>query len=139
MRGSFLAAFFVAAISSGCGGSKPVLPPPPPHGGTAFSLPDGKGFVEVLQQEVPDQPAQTQLVVYFMDSECKPMSSAPSAVSFQPKGKKAGKIALTPTIDFDSSKAGGFASTPFAHPGEVAGMLSATIESKPVLVAISTR
>ena len=53
---------------------------------------------------LPCDHTSLQLVVYFMDSEFKPLSPAPSAVSFQPEGKEAGKIALTSTTEFRDSR-----------------------------------
>jgi hypothetical protein len=115
------------------------LPPPPPHGGTTFPLPDGKGFVEALRQDAPDHVGQTRLVIYFLDMECKPLRSAPTAASFRPRGRGAATIALKPIPDAGPSKAGALASTPFEDPGDIAGMLSATIDGKPVSIAISIR
>jgi hypothetical protein len=135
-----LSAFLLAATTlAGCGPEANSLPPPPPHGGTAFPLPEGKGFVEALRQDVPDKPGQSKIVVYFLDAQSKPLSSALTAVSFQQKGRGVAQVALKPTEDTDPSKAGGLASSPFNDPGEIAGMLSATIDGKPVSIAISVR
>ena len=138
-RASLRAVLCLAASLAGCGGPSPTLPPPPPHGGTAFPLPGGKGFVEVLRQDPPDQAGRTQLVVYFIDPERQPLRAAPTVASFQPRIRKAAAIALKPTQDADPSKAGGLASTPFEDPGDIAGTLSATIEGKPASVAINIR
>jgi hypothetical protein len=97
------------------------------------------GFVEILRQDAPGQVGQIQLVIYFVDTECKPLPSAPTAAHFQPRGRRTATIALKPTQDADPSKAGGLASTPFDDPGDIVGMLSATIDSKPVSIAISIR
>jgi hypothetical protein len=115
------------------------LPPPPPHGGTAFPLPDGKGFVEALRQDAPAHADRTRLVVYFLDVERKPLRPAPTAASFLPRGRKATKLALEPIPDSGPSEAGGLSSPPFDEPGDIVGLLSATIESKPVSIAISIR
>jgi hypothetical protein len=123
----------------GCGQPTPVLPPPPPHGGTAFALPEAKGFVEVLRQDTPDHAGQTKLVVYFLDADCKPLSAPPTSASFDPRGRNVATIALTPTADADPSKSGGLASAPFDDPGGITGKLSATIDSKPVSVDIRVR
>jgi hypothetical protein len=139
MRASLSAVFLAAITLAGCAPPTPSMPPPPPHGGTAFALPDGKGFVEVLRQDTPDKPGQTQLVAYFLDAQTKPLSSALTDVSFLPKGRGAARVTLKPAEDADPAKAGGLASDPFSDPGEIAGMLSATIESKPVSIAISVR
>jgi hypothetical protein len=133
------AAFLLAASLAGCDAPRPILPPPPPHGGTAFSLPEGVGFVEALRQDVPNQPNRTQLVVYFLDAERKPLPSASTAVSFRPKGRGATSVALRPTGDTDPEKAGGLTSAPFSDPGAIAGVLSATIDRKPVSISISIR
>lgn len=116
-----------------------MLPPPPPHGGTAFPLPHGKGFVEALRQDVADKPGLTQLVIFFLDPECKPLPSASTAASFLPKGRRPAPVAFKPTGDADPSKANGLASIPFTDPGDIAGTLSATIDSKPISVSISIR
>jgi hypothetical protein len=136
LGGSIIA---VALAMGGCDAPAPVLPPAPPHGGTAFPLPDNKGFVEVLRQDVPGQDGQTQLVVYFIDADRKPLGAGASAASFQPKGKKAAKIALKPIEDPDPAKAGALSSAAFENPGDIAGTLSATIDGKIVSVAISVR
>jgi hypothetical protein len=124
---------------AGCDQRKATLPPAPPHAGTAFPLPEGKGFVEVLRRDTADRAGQTQLVVYFIDAECKPLRSAPTAASFQPRGRGATGLALKPTGDTDPSKAGELASAPFDNPGDIAGVLSATFDSTPVAIAISVR
>jgi hypothetical protein len=138
-RASLSAVFLFAAILTGCGPPRPILPPPPPHGGTAFPLPEGKGFVEVLRRDNADQTGLTQLVVYFLDAECKPFRSALTTASFLPRGRGAAPVALKPTGDADASNSGGLATAPFRDPGEIVGVLSATIESKPVSVDISIR
>jgi hypothetical protein len=138
-RASLATLFFLATSMSGCDSPRPMLPPPPPHGGTAFPLPQGKGFVEALRQDVPDKPGLTQLVVYFLDAECKPLAPASTAASFLPKGRRPAPIALKPTGDTDPTKAGGLASAPFSDPGDIAGTLSATISSNPVSISISVR
>jgi hypothetical protein len=139
MRASLSAAFLFAAIVPGCSSRSVNLPPAPPHGGIAFTLPEGKGFVEVLRQEVPEQPGRTRLVAYFLDAACKPVLSALTAVSFTPKGRGAAPGAFKPIGDADLAKAGAMASVPFPDPGEIVGLLSATIENKPVSVAINLR
>jgi hypothetical protein len=138
-RALLLASFVFAVFSTGCEQSRSVLPPPPPHGGTAFPLPHGNGFVEVLRQDAPEQPGQTRLVIYFMDTERKPLRSAPASASFQPRGKKAAKIALTPTRDSEPSNASGLASAVVADPGEWIGTLSAKIDGEPLSIAIGIR
>jgi hypothetical protein len=138
-RASLMAVLCLAAALAGCDGQRPMLPPPPPHGGTAFPLPAGKGFVEALRHEVPDRAGRTQLVIYFLDPECRPLGSAPAAASFLPKARKATAVALKPTEDADPAKAGGLATTPFDDPGDIVGTLSATIDRTPVSVGISLR
>jgi hypothetical protein len=138
-RALLFALFGFAVFSTGCDQSRSVLPPPPPHGGTAFALPQGNGFVEVLKQDAPEQPGQTRLVIYFMDTERKPLRSAPAGVSFHPRGKKAPRISLTPTSDSEPSTASGLASALFADPGELIGSLSAKIDGEPLSIAISVR
>jgi hypothetical protein len=139
MRTVLSAGFLLAATFPGCGTPFVNLPPAPPHGGTAFALPEGKGFVEVLRQDAPQQPGLTQLVVYFLDATCKPLPSSSTAVSFTPRVRGAETVTLKPIGDADPAKAGGLASTPFQDPGEIVGLLSATIENKPVSIAISMR
>jgi hypothetical protein len=138
-RANLLTAFLLAATVVGCGPPKPNLPPPLPHGGLAFPLPEAKGFVEALRQDAPDQPGRTQLVIYFLDAECKPLASEPAAATFKPKGRGASPVVLKPLGNADPSKSGGLASAPFADPGEIVGELSVTIEGKPVSVPINIR
>jgi hypothetical protein len=139
-RASLSAAFLLTTILAGCGPTRPNLPPPPPHGGTAFPLPGGKGFVEVLRQDASSQAGLTQLVIYFLDADCKPLRTGATSVSFKPRGGRgAATVALLPTGNADSPNAGGLASPPFPDPGEIVGVLSAKIESKPVSVDINIR
>jgi hypothetical protein len=139
MQTALATLFLLTASLAGCDSPRPMLPPSPAHGGTAFPLPQGKGFVEALRQDVPDQPGRTQLVIYFLDAECNPLPSASTAASFLPKGRRTAPIALKPTGDTDLSKAGGLASAPLTDPGDIAGTLSATIYSKRVSISISIR
>jgi hypothetical protein len=139
MRASMTTLLLLTMSFAGCDSPRPILPPPPPHGGTAFPLPQGKGFVEALRQDVPDKPGLTQLVIFFLDADCKPLASAPTAASFLPKGRKAAPVALKPTGDTDPSKAGALASAPFSDPGDIAGVLSATIDRQSVAISISIR
>jgi hypothetical protein len=113
-RLSLFLVILAVVLSPGCDGPKPVLPPPPPHGGTAFPLPQRNGFVEVLRQEAPDQPGQTRLVVYFLDSACKPLPSAPSDATFQPRGVRSSRVMLTSMKESDPQKAGGLVSPPLS-------------------------
>src|SRR5262245_24989375 len=138
-RASSIAVLCLSASLAGCAREGPALPPPPPHGGTAFPLPGGKGFVEVVRQEAPDQAGRTRIVVFFIDSGPKPLPSAPTTASLVPRGRKATAIALRPTQAADPSTSGGLASTPFDEPGDVAGLLSATIDGKPATIPISLR
>ena len=115
-RASMMAVVCLAASLAGCDGQRPKLPPPPPHGGTAFSLPEGKGFVEALRQDAPDQAGRTQLVVYFIDLERKPLRSAPAAASFQSRGRKAATLALKPIQDADPSEGGRTRKHPVRRP-----------------------
>ena len=140
MMRAALATLIVLAMSlAGCDSPMPVLPPPPPHGGTAFPLPEGKGFVEAVRQDVQDRPDMTKLVIYFLNADCKPLPSSSTAASFLPKGRRPAPIALKPTGDADPSKAGALASAPFTDPGDIAGTLSATINGTPVSISISIR
>jgi hypothetical protein len=136
-----LSAVFALTLT-GCGSPRVNLPPAPPHGGTAFALPEGKGFVEVVRQEAPGlagQSGQTQLVVYFLDTECKPLSTGAIAAYFRPRGSIVAPISLAPIATPDSPDTRGLASPPFRDPGEIVGVLSATIESKTVSVDINVR
>jgi hypothetical protein len=88
---------------------------------------------------VIEHPGATRLVVYFMDSERKPLRSAPTGASFHPRGKKAARLSLTPAGDPKPSSIGGLASPAFADQGEITGTLSATIDGEPLSIAISIR
>jgi hypothetical protein len=139
MRAASATLFILTTFLAGCDSPRPVLPPPPPHGGTAYPLPQGTGFVEAVRRDATDKPGMTQLVIYFLDADCKPRTSPSTAASFMPKGRRAAPIALNPTGDTDPSKAGGLASAPFSDPGEIVGVISATVESKAVSIPISIR
>jgi hypothetical protein len=129
----------LAALPAGCGTPRPDLPPAPPHGGTAYVLPGGGGFVEVLRHDAPERPGRTQLVVYFLDARREPLRPAPTSASFRPKARNAGPISLKPAGDADPARSGGLASESFGDPGEIAGVLSATVGNRPVSVAINIR
>jgi hypothetical protein len=128
-----------ACCLPGCGRTQIALPPPPPHGGTAFALPERTGFVEVFRHDDSNQPSQTQLVIYFMNPECKPLPLAPTNVCFQPRGKNASRIAFKLTADSDPATAGGLASATFTNDGDIAGDITAMIGSKPVSIPINIR
>jgi hypothetical protein len=51
----------------------------------------------------------------------------------------AASVALKTTGDADPLKSGALASAPFSDPGEIVGVLSATIESKAVSIPINIR
>jgi hypothetical protein len=129
----------LVAPLAGCGSPRPDLPPAPPHGGTAYVLPGGGGFVEVLRQDAPERPGQTQLVVYFLDARREPLRPAPTSASFRPKARNATPVSLKPTGDADPTRSGGLASESFGDPGEIAGVLSAMVGDRPVSVAINIR
>jgi hypothetical protein len=139
MRALLSCGILLVLFLVGCDSQRLVVAPPPPHGGVAFPLPEGNGFVEALRQDSPDQPGTTRLVIYFLDAECKPLPTAPTAASFQPRGRKLAPVALKLTAGADPQKAGELASTSFSDPGDIVGVLSATIVNKPVSVAISVR
>jgi hypothetical protein len=133
------AVLVVAAILSGCSSPGVDLPPSPPHGGTAFALPDGKGFVEVVRQDAAGQPGFTQLFVYFLDAERNTRPSASITASFKPRDRGAEPVTLKPIGDADPAQVGGFTSAPFRDPGEIVGLLSATFASQPLSVAVNLR
>jgi hypothetical protein len=131
--------FLLCGLAAGCGAPRIDLPPAPPHGGTAFALPEGKGFVEVVRQDAPEKPGLTRLVIYFLDAERQPLRSISKAVSFKPKGRNAAPVALKPVEGTDPTKEGELASDPFRDPGEIVGVLLATIENQPISIAINLR
>jgi hypothetical protein len=68
------------------------------------------------------------------------LRSGATSASFKPRGGRgAAPVALRPTGEADSPNAGGLASPPLPDPGEIVGVLSAKIESKPVSVDINIR
>ena len=125
-------ACLVAAALAGCGGSPPPLTPPSPHGGMMLDLPDGRGVVEVVRQEAPDQPGRSRLLVYFLDAGLKPMTPSPASATLKPKQPRGVTIELKPAAD-------GLESPPFEAPGGIEGELTATVGGKPTAVTIGIR
>jgi hypothetical protein len=135
----------------GCGGS-PNLPAMPkdaptvgPHGGTAFALPDGMGYAEVVNDPPPgerDRSAPTSLVVYFLQPDAKTaLSTPPTEVKVQGgTGRNtAQSVALKaePKAD-DPAGASRFATPRGAYQlDEFRGELTAKAGSTPVKITIA--
>jgi hypothetical protein len=138
-RSPLSVALVFAVVLPGCGAPAVSLPPPPPHGGTAYTLPHGKGFVEVVRRDATDRAGRTELVVYFLNAERKTLPSAASNVSFAPKERNAAALKFQPIGVADSADAGGLASAPFDDSGEIVGLLSATIDGETVAISVNLR
>jgi hypothetical protein len=74
-----------------------------------------------------------------MNLDCKRLDSVPTAVSLQCRGKRAAKVAFTPTAPSGAAETGSFTSAPFEDSGEIGGILSATLSGKPLSVTVSVR
>jgi len=138
-RASLSAALLLATTLAGCGPPRPILPPPPPHGGEAFALPEGKGFIEVVRRTVADKADLSRLSLYSLDAEMKPMTPSPTAATLKGRGRGGKSIDFKPSTDTDPSKAGGLESPDIPDQGAIDGELSMTIDGKPVTLSISVR
>ena len=55
------------------------------------------------------------------------------------KRQQGARIAFAPAGESEHSNAAQLASTPFPDPGDIGGILSATIDGKPISVAVNVR
>lgn len=64
--------------------------PPPPHQGAVLELPDGEGFVEIVQKKPasPKTPLDKELSFYFLKDMTTPLAPSPSTGTLT-VGKKA--------------------------------------------------
>jgi hypothetical protein len=138
-RAPLSAALLLATTLAGCGPPRPILPPPPPHGGVAFALPDGKGFIEVVRRAVDDKAGLSRLSLYFLDAEMKPMTPSPTAAILKGRGRGGLSVDFKPSTDTDPSKAGGLESPDLLDQGAIDGELKATVDRKPIALSISVR
>jgi hypothetical protein len=128
----------LALIVAGCGSSTSVVVPKSPHGGTLFTAIEGTQVVEIVRQD--GSPGKVQFTAYFLDDQLKPLTPAPTAVTFQPKAPRgAPRAELKPTGDADPKNASSFASPAIDDDGGIVGELAATIDGKPVLFTINAR
>lgn len=135
----------------GCGG-KPALPPMPkdtptvgPHQGTAYALPDGLGYAEVVNEPSAserDRAAPTAIVIYFLGPDAKAaLTPAPTDVKFQVasgRGKgQAVSLSAGPKSD-DPAGASRFASPTGPYQLEdLHGELTAKAGGKPAKIPIA--
>ncbi len=115
--------------------------PRAPTAALSSALPDGQGYVEILEQTAPIQgkKSQSRVVAYFLDSSRKPLASTPTAFSLNVPSAGTALIELKPTGDADPAKAGGLATSPIPDRDGLSGDLSATIDGKAVTVPIDVR
>ena len=128
---------------SGCG---PALPPSPPsteatpkvgpHGGTSFLLPEGAGYVEVVNEPLPDSRGRdvaTAIVTYFLAADLKSASSVtPSDVKVIDKSSRVSVSFKLDARTSDPTVANRFATVvgPYSLT-ELRGQLSGTVAGKP--------
>ena len=137
------ALLLLAAPLSGCGPALPEPPPstadapkPGPHGGTALALPEGAGYVEVINEPTPQdrsRGATTAIVAYFLAADLQAaVAAAPANVKVVDRTSRT-SIALKPEAKAgDPAGAGRFASAVGAYNlAEIHGELSGTIAGKP--------
>jgi hypothetical protein len=135
---------------AGCGGS-PTLPPMPkdapvvgPHQGTAFALPDGLGYAEVVNEpkaDERDRKAPTALVIYFLGPDAKaPLATPPTELKLHGSTGRntAQSIALKAEPKPDDPAGAGRFITPRGpyQLEEFRGELTAKAGSAPVKIAI---
>jgi hypothetical protein len=152
MRSLLAASLLVATCGIfGCGESLPTIPAATkeptkigPHQGIAYPLPDGLGFVEIVNEpEVEERGSKvsTSLVVYFLGSDAKvSMTSPPSDVKFNLNPGKPDAKSLVLKAEpkaGDPAGAGRFASETGPYRiEELRGELVATVGGKPVSIPI---
>jgi hypothetical protein len=139
MRLVHLSAFSIAAVLVGCGNRERLVVPSAPHGGTLAGLPDGLGTLEIVRQDLPGATSQTQLVLYFLGPDGRPLTPAPRSATLKPRERGARPIDFRASDAADPSKAAALQSPPLGGRGDVTGELSATLGGKPVNLSISVR
>jgi hypothetical protein len=129
-----LAAGLIASTLAGCDSSNAVSVPKAPHGGVLFTIPEGKNL-EIVREDIPGTPAKVKFVAYYLDARLNALSGAPTTATFQPKTPPdAAVVELKPAAD-----GSGLASPEMNDDGEIAGVMTATIDGKPTPVEIRVR
>jgi hypothetical protein len=124
---------------AGCGGGPPNPQPGPatPHSGALSAIPDGQGYVEVLKAPAPGNKKMTQVSLFFLDADKKPVSSPPPSATLK-------LFTATPPIEFkpitgDPTKEGGLISTPFLDRDDMSGNLTASINGTSMTIPLTIR
>lgn len=151
MRRALIPLLLLAVVPLGCGGaagttmSTKALPAKPgTHGGTAFPLPDEKGYAEIVVEPVKQTKAGREVVlaVYFLTADLKlALPSAPADVFAKmtlpgEEGEKRVNLIATPKSPNDgrfATEVGRF------DYDEIRGELAATIGGSPITVPFAIR
>ncbi len=139
--------FLLVALScglNGCGGSPKELPIAKlPHGGTLVTLPDQKGFAEILlESSAPAKKGsragtKSRLVAYFYGPDgTSEITPAPTDVKVKLGQADSSQIAdLVP----DAKQAGKFSSAPGDYPDGFLGRLDANVNGQTLGVDVRIR
>jgi hypothetical protein len=129
--------FMWLGILIGCGGvpSTSNPGPPPPHGGTIISLPNGKGFVEVVKKSGTSRavPTTSEVAFYFFKDTSTPYSPAPTVGTLTVNKNK--KVVLKTEGDALVTPPG----PPLFENADVDGALSVDLAGGPVTIPLGLR
>jgi hypothetical protein len=133
------------AAVAGCGGGSPKELPvaKSAHGGTIVTLPNDRGFAEILvdSESAKDRARKAQvksrLVAYFYQSDgSSALSPDPTDVKIQIGMGGDGRLV---DLAKESKEAGKFASAAGAYPDGFAGQLRASLDGQAVEVPVRVR
>jgi hypothetical protein len=142
-----IASLLVALVGCGGGDTGPTSGATTgPDGGTMYSLPNGRGFVEIKSEvNAPSRNARgktrssTIVATFYQADRHTPLSPAPTDVSVK-LGVDGSAPAIALTADpGDSKSPSRFASAPGDHPEAPRGTLLAKVDGAAVEVPFSTR
>ena len=130
--------FILCGLAFGCGGSSAPTGTGvgPAHGGSVFTIPGGKGSVEIATEDVDPKSAapKRRLLAFFTRPDGS--SLAPTDVSV----KLISDASPTPIpLKPDTADPSKFASEPGPFGDEGRGELAATIDGSPVQVVFTRR
>jgi hypothetical protein len=123
----------------GCGGSAPIATGiGPAHGGSVFTIPGGKGFVELATEaaDLKATPPKRRLLIYFSRPDGSPLPSPPTDVSVK---LLSGDSPVTVALKPDPADPSKFLSEPGPFEDEGRGEVAATIDGGAVQIPFTRR